>query len=451
MITKLKQSFFLGIIISLFFFSNSLKAEPTLIENAKNPQISTNGYGQYVYLIWAQNDGTNDIIQGASSSNWGKIFSTPISLSEAGQDAYIPTMVDSDRQSHIYAMWTRSNGLNDIIQFDASKNFFSGWLNPEDLSSPGQTASNPQITIDDLGQHIYAAWIRSNGTNNMVQFIKSSNFAKSWSNIVDLSEVGQDAQNININVSSMRQCICAIWQRSNGTNDIIQFRHSSDAGDNWDSVVALSASGQNAKTPKILSKDYAIQTVWVRSNGTNDIIQTRCSKDNAQTWENVIDLSDTGQNAKDPQIAADFSGRYSYCTWVRSNGTNDIIQVSSTGNYGTTWSSSIDLSTSGQNAKNPQIATDNVGQNIYVIWTRSNGTNDIIQLSYSSDYGTTWTAPIDLSEVGQDAKNPQIMTDYPGMDVYAIWARSDGSKDVIEFSRSYLYGSSFSSPVTISN
>ena len=52
---------------------------------------------------------------------------------------------------------------------------------------------------------------------------------------------------------------------------------------------------------------------------------------------------------------------------------------------------------------------------------------------------------------GQNAKNPQIITSLPGMDTYAIWARSDGTKDVIEFSYTRYYGSSWSNPITLSN
>ncbi len=75
MIAKLKQFILLNLILASIFFSYGLKAEPFLVENAKNPQISTNSYGQYVYLIWAQNDGTNDIVQAAFSSDWGKTWS----------------------------------------------------------------------------------------------------------------------------------------------------------------------------------------------------------------------------------------------------------------------------------------------------------------------------------------------------------------------------------------
>ncbi len=446
MIYKLKSLFFFCILLDFFFFHNVIYA----IEDAKNPQITTNNYGQYVYAIWTKNDGTNDIVTTAYSSDWGKTWVNSFSLSESGQNALNPMITNNVFQNYIYAIWSKSNGTNYIIQFDASKNSYS-WLSPINLSTTGEDASKPQIITKDIGKGVYVVWIRSDGSNNIAQFIQSSNFANSWSNIFDLSDVGQDAQNVKIDCSSLRQTISTVWQRSNGSNQIIQFRHCADPYNSWDSIVNLSETGQNAKTPEILSKNYAIHVVWVRSNGTYDIVQTRSSIDDGQTWTNVSDLSQSAQNAKDPKITADFSGKYAYCSWVRSNGTNDIVQVSSSNDYGSSWTSGIDLSISGQNASNPQIITDCIGQNVYVIWTRSNSVNTIIQFSYSNDCGTTWSSPIDLSAPGQNAKDPEVQTDFYGMNVYAIWARSDGTKDVIQFSRSYLYGTSWSNPLVISN
>lgn len=445
MISKFGKLFF------LIFIANLFLSKIESLENAKNPQITTNDYGEYAYAIWLKNDGTNDIVQAANSSDSGNNWSNPLSLSQSGQNAYNPLITDNTFQAYIYTIWSRSNGTNDIIQYDASQNYGSLWSIPVNLSDANQTASTPDLAIDKLGKKIYITWVRSNGTNNIIQFIKSTDFGNIWSNVINLSNDNQNAQDPKIVTSHSRNCICAIWQRSNGVNDIIQFKHSSNAGDSWDSVVDLSENGQNAKSPQILSKVFSIIATWVRSNGTNDIVQCKNSTDNTMTWSNAINLSTAGQNAKDPQISSDYSGRFAYITWLRSDGVNDIVQITSSDLYGNTWNSPIDLSNAGQNAKNPQITTNQDGQYVYVVWTRSNGVNDIIELSTSTNTGKTWSPPIALSQSGQNAKNPQIITDVIGMHVYAIWARSDGVEDVIQASSSNSFGTSWSTPITISN
>ncbi|NGX34349.1 MAG: hypothetical protein K1060chlam1_00701 [Candidatus Anoxychlamydiales bacterium] len=442
MILRLRQIVFFGIMLGAFFISHAES-----LEDAKNPQVTIHGYGPYVFATWAKNNGTNDIIQAAFSSDFGSSWSIPSPLSASGQTALNPKIVDCNRQVYIYNLWTRSNGTNDIIQFDASKNRFSSWLTPVNLSADGQDASNPEFATDDLGRYTYAIWSRSNGTNDIIQFTSSPYFGSNFSSPVDLSSIGQNASNPKVCTISSYGCVCAIWQRAN----VIQFSHSSDRGNTWDSVVDLSDAAQNAKTPDIISKDLAIHAIWVRSNGTNDIVQCRSSTDNASTWSNVIDVSASGQNAKDPKIVSDVSGRFAYIAWIRSNGENNIAQVSRTDDSGATWKTPKDLSLPDQNAKDVQITTDAYGQNIYVLWARSNGENDIIQLSYSNDYGKLWKTPIDLSASLQDAKNPQIITSFPGMNTFAIWARSDGTKNVIELATSAYYGASWTSSIIISN
>ena len=216
---KLRQIFFLSIMIGVFFISKT----ESLLNETKTPQISTNDYGLYAYAIWAKNDGTDDIVQTAYSSDFGSNWSTPISLSETGQNTLNPQILDNKRESYIYAIWLASDGVDDVIQFDASRNFFTSWVTPINLSALGQINPNPKFTVDDLGKYINALWVKSNGANDIVQFVKSIDFGATFSTPIDLSDIGQDALNANIAATSSRNCICAIWKRSNGVNDIIQF------------------------------------------------------------------------------------------------------------------------------------------------------------------------------------------------------------------------------------
>ena len=65
--------------------------------------------------------------------------------------------------------------------------------------------------------------------------------------------------------------------------------------------------------------------------------------------------------------------------WSRSDGSNFIIQASTKPFKGSWQATPDDLSISGENASNPQVATDPVGNVIVTVWQRSNGTNQIIQ------------------------------------------------------------------------
>ena len=67
----------------------------------------------------------------------------------------------------------------------------------------------------------------------------------------------------------------------------------------------------------------------------------------ATSWGLPVNLSATGQNAYDPQVAMSSDGTYQTITWRRSNGTNDIIQAATSSDNGATWTTT-DLSATGQ-------------------------------------------------------------------------------------------------------
>ena len=96
---------------------------------------------------------------------------------------------------------------------------------------------------------------------------------------------------------------------------------------------------------------------------------------------------------------------------------------------GASWSEPVDLSAKGENAKEPQLAADGAG-NVVAVWTRLEGTDTIAQAAFRSS-GGVWTAPDELSEAGGDAKEPQIAVD-PGGGAVAVWSRTVGSVATVQ-------------------
>jgi hypothetical protein len=193
--------------------------------------------------------------------------------------------------------------------------------------------------------------------------------------------------------------------------------------------VDLSASGQNAQVPQVSVDSTGLATaVWYRYDGSNDIIQSSTSQSGG-TWSTPVDLSAGGQSAYNPQVSVDSTG-LATAVWTRSDGSNNRIQ-SSTSQSGGTWSTPVDLSASGQDAYVPQVSVDSTGLAI-AVWTLYDGSNDIIQSS-TSQSGGIWSTPVDLSAIGQDAYDPQVSVDSTGL-ATAVWYRFDGSNDIIQSS-----------------
>jgi hypothetical protein len=359
------------------------------------------------------------------------------------------------------------------------------------LSVDGGGASVPQITTDASGQYVYTIWQKSNGTNNIIQTARSSDFGVTWVNpsivtgtsVPNLSLNGQNASSPQIAIDASGKYVYAVWQRSNGTNNIVQTARSFTFGDTWVNPVAvtgssipnLSLDGRNAQAPQITTdaSGQYVYAIWQRSDGAKFIIQTAHSSDFGASWINpstitgssIPNLSLNGQNASVPQITTDASGKYVYALWQRSNGTNGIIQTARSSDFGFTWnnpaavtgSSIPNLSLNNGDADIPQITTDASGKYVYAIWARNNGINAIIQTARSSDFGVTWVNPAavtgssipNLSLDGFDADLPQITTNASGQYVYAIWLIFNGINIIVQTARSSDFGVTWVNPASV--
>src|SRR5262245_45110046 len=76
----------------------------------------------------------------------------------------------------------------------------------------------------------------------------------------------------------------------------------------WLAPVNLSEAGQGAFAPQVASDAQGdAVAVWQRFNGSNEIIQA-ATKPAGGSWQAPVNLSDAGQSAFAPQVASDAQG-----------------------------------------------------------------------------------------------------------------------------------------------
>ena len=96
------------------------------------------------------------VLGGGAGSAWAApAWLAPQDLSAAGQHAYDP-QVAVDGRGNAIAVWQRFDGTNTIVQaaVRAARASFGA---PQDLSTAGQTAYDPQVAVDGRGNAI-AVW-----------------------------------------------------------------------------------------------------------------------------------------------------------------------------------------------------------------------------------------------------------------------------------------------------
>ena len=150
----------------------------------------------------------------------------------------------------------------------------------------------------------------------------------------------------------------------------------------------------------------------------------------------ATDLSATGRDALSPQIGVSSDGTKAVAVWTRFDGSRNIIQASTAtiANNVATWSASVNLSASGQVVDAPQIGVSSDGTKAVAVWRLFDGSNYVVQASTATiaNNVATWSASVDLSAIGQTAGAPQIGVSSDGTKAVAVWRRGDGSNFIIQ-------------------
>jgi len=297
---------------------------PRSAVGARDPRLAISDNGQVLALAWTQQKVTpaTTVVQFVLSTDGGTTWTSPKDLSNDGQNAERPVVAVSSSGSAIAFTWEWFDGSHTIAQTQYSTNGGANWT-AADLTAAGQNANNPEVAVNSDGSTIAYTWQRSNGSNNIVQTRELA--SAGLGTITDLSAAGGDATAPQLAVNADANTIAYTWLRSNGSNTVVQGRYRGKSGA-W-TTVDLSATGQDASHPRVAvgPDGKAIAFAWQRSNGSNSIVQTRYTTNATKEWTNA-DLSATGQNASLPQVVASEGKTIAY-TWQRSDGSNNIIQT----------------------------------------------------------------------------------------------------------------------------
>ena len=382
------------------------------------PQVATDPNGNTT-VVWYRYNGSNFLVQSASKT-LGGAWSAVSTLSAAGADAWEPK-ITTDAAGNVTAIWYR----NDTIQ-TAYKPAGGSWSAVTDLTvGPTSNTHSASVTADTT-VNLAAIWIQDGKTQVAIK-----PWGGSWGAATELSLPGSNASGPQIMSDSLGN-FTAMWSR----NQIIQST-TLTVGGSWETISDVSAAGANAILPT-LTKDANgnIYAAWVRGS----TVQT-ASKSAGGTWSSPTDISTPLANASEPKIVSDPLGNLSALWASIISGKYVVYSASKTVNG--SWTSPSALSDSSQNGTTKgQLKSDTTGK-VTAVWSRSNGTHYIIQTSSKLANGS-WGPAVDLSVVGGNAAEPQLGIDGRG-NVYLTWTRNNGSNTIVQANNSSSsYAVSFS-------
>jgi hypothetical protein len=259
------------------------------------------------------------------------------------------------------------------------------------------------------------------GTGIAALALAPATTSASWTEPVLLSAAGADANNPHVAMDRDGDAV-AVWNRVDGSFNRIEARARTAAG-TWGAVTPpLSVAGQHAVDPRVaLDEDGDALIVWMRSDGTNDRIQSR-TRSKTGALGPIETLSAAGGDAEVPRVAVDDNGD-AIVTWIRSDGSNTRAQARTRTAAGV-WSAVTNLSAAGVNALGARVAIDDTGAGI-VVWHRNGGGLDTVQFRTHPVAGP-WGPVTNVSLAGRDAEKPDVDMDQDG-DALIAWEEKDTS------------------------
>jgi hypothetical protein len=170
-----------------------------------------------------------------------------------------------------------------------------------------------------------------------------------------------------------------------------------------------------------------------------------CASAQAQVFSTAKNVSNNTDYSYTPQVAVDAAGNI-YAVWEDDTANNSNILFSRSTDGGATFSVPRNLSNSSGWSFGPRLLVDSHG-GINVVWMDPTPGNQDIFFSHSTDGGTTFSIPRNLSNDAADSGNPQLAADGNG-NISVVW-ESDNIRYGVLFSHSTDGGATFSTPVNL--
>ena len=160
-----------------------------------------------------------------------------------------------------------------------------------------------------------------------------------------------------------------------------------------------------------------------------------------------INLSNNTGDSIMPQMLV--VGNDIYAVWSDTiSGKSDIFFAKSA-NSGATFETQVNLPTA-KTGESGYAALAESENNIYVVWQSFVSNSSAIYLAKSSDGGSSFDTPVTISDTSVDAAFPQIATS--GKHVYVVWLEKSATDATnLGFAKSDDYGSTFGKPVGITH
>lgn len=300
-----------------------------------------------------------------------------------------------------------------------------------DLSPAGEMVGGSDVAVAPDGTST-VVWSARQGGGEFQVFARRIAADGTRGAIEQLSAAGQDALAPRVAVAPDGTATVA-WVRSDGANFLVQARRIDAAGTPEESTKNMSSTGHDAVEPQVaVAADGTSTVVWKKFDGFHYLVQERRIAPDGTREASFHTLSEAKENAVEPHVAVAPDGTATVA-WSRFDGSSSIVQERRVEPSGEPAAATASLSGSGENAIEPEVAVAGDGT-ATVVWDRFDGSNWIVQAQRLSAAGLPEGGARNLSAGGRDAAEPQLALAQDGAAI-VVWDRYDGTSFVVQARR----------------
>jgi hypothetical protein len=393
--------------------------------------------GQRLTAAWFVSVDGSYRVETSSSTNGGVSWSRPVAVSARGQDAYVPQVVNSDDGSRATVAWRGWNGSQFVLQAASSSNSGTAWSSPVTISAASQSAYSPRLASSDNTTRVLAVWEGYDGIRSQVLASSTGNSGSTWAAPQTLSRSdGAFAPRIAASADGTRAT--AVWYSQEGGRLVIRAASTRDGGARWTNPAALSAPGEDAFSPDVAlsANGESVAVAWVRFDGQSYQVQSSTSTSGGSAWSKPAVVSASAIGLHSPRVVSSEDGATLHAAWESSAGGEYVVQAASSSNRGSGWSTPRDLSEAGQAAGGTELVCSSSGSGALALWIGNEGDAAHVQTASTSDTGASWTPARSVSEPGADAFEAHAAVSADGTRASVVWSSLHGSDYRIETSSS---------------
>lgn len=255
--------------------SGVIWATPTpvsdITKNAGDPQVAVSDDGSDMVVAYSEHDGTNERVRIRRSTDGGQNWNAAEVLSDPGANAGSPQVAISADGSRTYVLWTRAVGADQRVQVTMQTGQ-APWSTPINVSEAGQDASTTDLAISADGTRATAVWKRSDGTHDRIQSASTPDGGTTWTDPITHSAADSSADNPRVASSSDGDSVTVAWFRQDPVNNVVESASSVDGGETWGAATALSDSSWPASDPDLAGAGRTVVVAWNGSDGTDNRI-----------------------------------------------------------------------------------------------------------------------------------------------------------------------------------